>query len=177
VTVNLAPADLPKEGGRYDLAVALGILAASGQLPVSALDTTEFYGELSLSGELRAVRGVLAAAVQAARDRRRIVVPAPNAEEARVARGARVAGAGIAHDGSQRPLRGRSASCSRRRPAAVAVGKSPDLAEAPLGKQRRSARLEIAAAGVHSLLLIGPPGAGKEHAGSTAAGPLAAARR
>ena len=93
VTVNLAPADLPKEGGRYDLAVALGILAASEQLPAANLEGTEFYGELSLSGELRPVRGVLAAAVHAVREGRRLVVPAANAEEARVARGACVAAA------------------------------------------------------------------------------------
>jgi magnesium chelatase family protein len=76
VTVNLAPADLPKEGGRYDLAVALGILGASGQLPAASLADTEFYGELSLSGELRPVRGTLAAAMHAVRDGRRLVVPA-----------------------------------------------------------------------------------------------------
>ena len=93
MTVNLAPADLPKEGGRYDLAVALGILAASGQLQAGRLEGTEFYGELSLSGELRPVRGLLAASAHAARAGRQLVVPRANAEEARVAPGARVAGA------------------------------------------------------------------------------------
>ena len=93
VTVNLSPADLPKEGGRFDLPIALGILLASGQLPGAHLDRCEFYGELSLSGELRPVRGALLAAVAAARADLAIVVPPQNAPEAGLVSSCRVAAA------------------------------------------------------------------------------------
>lgn len=93
ITVNLAPADLPKEGGRFDLAVALGILAASGQLPKEALAEHEFLGELSLGGELRPVRGVLPGALKARDAGRGLVVPIEHGPEAALANGvqARVA--------------------------------------------------------------------------------------
>ena len=82
ITINLAPADLPKEGGRFDLAIALGILAASQQIPTADLEQYEFLGELALSGQLRPVRGVLPAAIQAAATGRILVIPAENAPEA-----------------------------------------------------------------------------------------------
>ncbi|MDN5939391.1 MAG: ATP-dependent protease, partial [Salinisphaera sp.] len=85
VTVNLAPADLPKEGGRFDLAIALGILAASGQVDAKQLADCEFLGELSLSGKLRPVRGGLPAALAAAQQDRHLVVPADNGPEAGLA--------------------------------------------------------------------------------------------
>src|SRR5947207_5794460 len=82
ITVNLAPADLPKEGGRFDLPIALGILAASEQIPAADLDSHEFLGELALTGELRPVRGALTAALAARPTGRALVVPVANSREA-----------------------------------------------------------------------------------------------
>jgi magnesium chelatase family protein len=161
ITVNLAPADLPKDGGRYDLAIALGILAANGSVPREALGTSEFIGELALSGELRAVRGVLPAVLHATRDGRRVIVPRGNGAEAALVSGAdvRVAGSLLevcAH------LCGRiELPVAQAAPESVpTVALLPDLAEVRGQPQARRA-LEIAAAGAHNLLLVGPPGTGK----------------
>ena len=86
ITINLAPADLPKEGGRFDLPIALGILAASNQIPLEPLTNYEFIGELSLSGELRSVHGVLPAAIATGNNSRAIVVPLNNGSEALLAK-------------------------------------------------------------------------------------------
>ena len=159
ITVNLAPADLPKDGGRFDLAIALGILAASGQVPRDALAGCEFHGELGLTGELRAVDGILPAAMAAGRMGRRLVVPAANGAEAGLARGVEV--------GMARTLLEVCAAVAGSRPlpapAAVsgpAVACGPDLADVR-GQARARRALEIAAAGGHHLLLVGPPGCGK----------------
>ena len=90
VTVSLAPADLPKESGRFDLPIAIGILAATGQVPARGLDKLEFAGELALSGELRPIRGALAMTFGAHRDGRAFVIPESAAGEASLARGARI---------------------------------------------------------------------------------------
>ena len=160
ITVNLAPADLPKDGGRFDLPIALGILAANGGIPRDALTDHEFIGELALSGELRAVHGVLPAVLCATRAGRRVVVPRGNGAEAALVRDAdvRVADsllAACAHVAGRCEL-------PRATPALgdVADAHAADLADVR-GQPHARRALEIAAAGAHHLLLVGPPGTGK----------------
>ncbi|MGN7727256.1 YifB family Mg chelatase-like AAA ATPase [Luteimonas sp. 22616] len=158
ITINLAPADLPKDGGRFDLPIALGILAASGQVPLQALAQWEFLGELALTGELRAVDGVLPAALAAARAGRRLVVPVANGAEA-----------ALAQDLEVRTARTLLEVCamlgdSRELPLAVAppavCADGPDMRDVR-GQLHARRALEIAAAGGHHILLVGPPGCGK----------------
>jgi magnesium chelatase family protein len=159
ITVNLAPADLPKESGRFDLPIALGILAASDQLPARALAECEFAGELALTGELRPVRGALAMALAAARAQRAFVVPEANAREAALVEEAVVYPAPSLLDVCAH-LTGRVdlARCTGR--PAVNGGHHPDMADVR-GQLHARRALEIAAAGGHSLIMVGPPGTGK----------------
>jgi magnesium chelatase family protein len=162
ITVNLAPADLPKEGGRFDLPIAIGIVSASDQLTDvrSELQACELYGELSLSGELRSMRGLLPAALAASVARHSVVVPYINAAEAALVKDCEVIAARhilevCAHFGGAGRL-GRY----RAEPLSLAPTVLPDLYDV-CGQAHARRALEIAATGQHSLLLIGSPGAGK----------------
>lgn len=160
ITINLAPADLPKDGGRFDLPIALGILAASGQIDRDALAGCEFLGELGLTGELRPVDGVLPAVLAAARDGRRLVIPVGSGAEAALARDAEAYVARTLLE-TCAGLGGQSA-LPRAEAGTLATAPTPlpDMADVRGQAQARRA-LEIAAAGGHHLLMSGPPGCGK----------------
>lgn len=161
ITVNLAPADLPKEGGRFDLAIAIGILAASGQVLSASLQHYEFVGELALTGKLRCLSGVLAIASKVRDTNRGLILPAKNAEEAALIQELEVFPAAhlldvCAHLNNEKQLQAHSGTQMRD----IAPAKYPDLSDVRAQHQAKRA-LEIAAAGSHNLIMIGPPGTGK----------------
>lgn len=163
ITVNLAPADLPKESGRFDLPIALGILAATGQIPADELHHYEWAGELSLNGELRPVRGALAMTYGAVRSGRHFVLPAQNAAEAALVKGAVIYSATsllqlCAHFQGREPLQPYQATVTESFPSTGSVYQNMSDVK---GQAQAKRALEIAAAGGHNVLMMGPPGTGK----------------
>lgn len=161
ITINLAPADLPKEGGRFDLPIAVGILAASDQIPSQALKDYEFVGELALSGELRPIIGEIPVAMACATQERKLVLPVKNAEQATWVSHAEIIPLShlqdlFAHFTGQKTLTFAEFTPPQHSPLLEDMDLS-DVIGQPLAKRA----LEISASGGHNLLFIGPPGTGK----------------
>ncbi len=160
ITINLAPADLPKEGGRFDLAIALGILHSSSQLDIPAFEEFEFVGELALSGELRPVTELLPIAIQAHKNNRTLIVPEQNGAEAALIKGLQVYTAKHLLEvcaflkGEKKLLSAESVTAEKHHNYSMCLS---DIR----GQKRAKRALEIAAAGRHSLIMKGPPGTGK----------------
>ena len=168
ITVNLAPADLPKEGGRFDLPIAMGMLAASGQIENAKLRQFEFISELALTGELRGVPGVIPAILAAQKAKRRVIIAAQNANEAALVADQETYCANSLLDVVQfingeinLPLAQElSEQLNGKRAGHLEKVFSQDLTDI-IGQQHAKRALMIAAAGQHNLLFLGPPGTGK----------------
>ncbi|MDH2997149.1 ATP-dependent protease [Pasteurellaceae bacterium LFhippo2] len=163
ITVNLAPADLPKEGGRFDLPIAIGILAASGQIDADKLKSVEFLGELSLTGHLRSVHGAIPAVIAAHKAKREIIIPRQNANEASLVSNTQTYVAGsllqvvnFLNNRDQLPI----AQQLLQKIDEIEPVVNRDLTDI-IGQQHAKRALMIAAAGQHNLLFLGPPGTGK----------------
>ena len=158
ITVNLAPADLPKAGGRYDLAIALGVLAASGQIPGETLEQFEFIGELALSGSLRPIPGALPAAIACGDSGRTLVIASESAAEAALIKAPVKAASSLLQVCAQ--LHGREPLPDALTDDTQEEVLCADLADVR-GQLKARRALEVAAAGAHNLLFYGPPGTGK----------------
>lgn len=161
ITINLAPADLPKrDGGRFDLPIALGILAASGQIPAKRLEGIEFAGELALSGKLRHISGVLPLALAAKKSKRQLIIPQQSANEAALVKDLEILPADhlttvCSHIMGLKKIAPYELDIQQLQPQPM-----PDLSEVR-GQYHAKRVLEIAASGNHGLLMVGPPGTGK----------------
>lgn len=162
ITVNMAPADLPKGGSRFDLAIAIGIIAASEQLKRVDLSPYEFVGELALSGNLRAIQGALPMAFAASKSNRQLVLPISNADEASLVSNAHILAANslsdvFLHLSNKKRISPHTLSSPRLHAASTPYGDMSDIVEQHHAKRA----LEIAAAGAHNILFYGPAGTGK----------------
>ncbi len=166
ITVNLAPADLPKEGGRFDLAIAIGIISAAGQIPTNTLKHYEFIGELALSGEVRAVPGMLPFVLAAKRANKQVILPKDNAPEASL-----IADVTLypthhlvsvyQHLINQEPLSvANTVTLQQQLQEEMSAEQALDMSDI-IGQGAAKRALEIAAAGEHHILFTGPPGTGK----------------
>lgn len=160
ITVNLAPADLPKEGGRFDLAIALGILAASGQIPVAHLHHYECVGELSLGGELRAISGVLPIAIQARNNHRKLILPKENTAEAALVKDIEIIPAMHLLEVCSHLTGQHLIQVEFQQEEQTVKADDIDFADVH-GQYHVKRAFEIAAAGAHNLIMLGPPGTGK----------------
>lgn len=171
ITVNLAPADLPKGGGRFDLAIAIGIIAASGQIPQSQLEKFEFYGELALSGELRPVSGIIPSTHTCHQQSRQCILPTDNGDEACLIEGAEILTAATLLEVYHHLVGQQSIPCCQTNQVSQTALTTEDLQDV-VGQLAAKRALEIAAAGQHNLLFLGPPGTGKTMLASRLAGIL-----
>ncbi len=160
ITVNLAPADLPKEGGRYDLPIALGILAASSQVNLSKIADNACFGELALSGECRKIEGLLPALIASSKAVQAVTIPRPNQAEALLVRDLQVQLADSLAQVCASLNRGEALPATAPRPEPQLPRYRLDLSEVR-GQRQAKRALEIAAAGGHHMLMMGPPGTGK----------------
>lgn len=162
ITVNLSPADLPKEGSRYDLPIAIAILAASGQIDSTKIDQYEFLGELSLSGEIKSVRGAIPSCLEAQKSDRQMILPISNQSESALIKGNNSLIASNLHEilayfNQQESL----SVCSFSDPQLNEIQNNEQDIDQIIGQEHAKRALMIAAAGGHNILLIGPPGTGK----------------
>ena len=160
ITINLAPADLPKEGGRYDLAIALGILAASQQIDASTLGRFDCYGELALSGECRAVDGLLPALIASKQAQKQIIIPQHNQAEAALVREASIYSCNSLIEVCASLNGGEALPMVEPSEALAETVFDYDLCEV-YGQHQARRALEIAATGGHHMIMMGPPGSGK----------------